>query len=143
MHSTDSDAELIAAHTGMLHEAVDYLRRMPRHPMTSAMIAKIEAHLEAPRAVAAARIAEAQAATAIALQSRARGAGWFTADGRPELVAELVGNRLRISSPAAADCDVDAWQAYSTNLAAALAKGVDIDLHRLADGANVGTGADQ
>lgn len=59
----------------MLQEALDYLLRMPRSPVTTQMCRKIEAHLEAPSASLVARTQDVWEAEAVSPV----GVMWFTA----------------------------------------------------------------
>ncbi|MEJ6003737.1 hypothetical protein [Paucibacter soli] len=90
----------------LLREAMDYLNRLPAHPMTSALARKVQAHLDSPEAgivrsqdeaIARAR----EAARRADLVSR-KGSSHYTSKGLAVLTLVVEADKAILSSPAAA-----------------------------------------
>lgn len=69
---------------GVLQEAIDYLGRLPMHPQTTAMIRKLQAHLDAP------------ASRLLASESDTHTGETFSVAGLPLLRARLKGQELEV-----------------------------------------------
>ncbi|WP_087866050.1 hypothetical protein [Comamonas thiooxydans] len=87
---TDVGAVLVDT-LSLLQEASDYLKRLPRVPITQQLIAKLEAHQLAPATLTARRVAEQ-----LEHEKLARCAAAYTTYGLPIIECEVQGNALRM-----------------------------------------------
>lgn len=121
----------------LLTEVADYLSRLPAHPMTHAMIQKVQSHLDNPKAMAQnarlAMLAEDQALSAkIQSGDGFKGTSQTTPSGSPLIAARLLYPELRLESPAVQELLNAGKQLQADTLSAAIgreiAEGVSIDL---------------
>jgi hypothetical protein len=100
MNSTSDDDYLVTL--DLLRETVEYLYRLPRHPMTAALARKVAAHLDDP-----CRAARAELLAAEAENRRRDGLALFGANytpaGIPVISAQLFERELKLTSPELGD----------------------------------------
>lgn len=115
----------------LLREAHSYLCSLPAHPMTRALVQRIDAHLDDPS------IARAQKVEKLKIELEARRAVQMSeiwkpnAAGVPLLVVALSGDELEITSPRAAQFHgSSAGRQLAIYLAKELAAGVKIKLDK-------------
>lgn len=99
------DAHAHQTSLDLLEEVAEYLRRLPVHPMTHAMVNKIQAHLQDPQQVARTKrlstLAEAQSFTAKLNSGHVfRGHAIYASSGAPLFAYSLQYPELRLTSPA-------------------------------------------
>jgi hypothetical protein len=82
----------------VLREAADYLARLPPHPMTTAMVRKLNAHLSEPRRTTMARLEEEQAQVRKRDRLLMTGAN-YTPAGLPVIQANLLERTLTLRQP--------------------------------------------
>jgi hypothetical protein len=82
----------------VLRETLNYLQRLPAHPMTAAMARKVAAHLADPGRAMRERFVTEQADALKRDRLRLRG-GAYTPAGIPVIEAELCERKLIIRSP--------------------------------------------
>jgi hypothetical protein len=108
----------------LLSEALDYLSRLPAHPMTNEMIRKLSGHLEAPT-------------TGIVRERDKRlvsqkGISGYAIDGLIELAASVGPTSILLTSPAAAHYiekeSIERGEALAFRLLDAFATGLTIQL---------------
>lgn len=99
------DADAHQATLRLLAEVADYLSRMPTHPMTHAMLLKVQSHLDNPNA----KVLDARLAMLADDQSKSakirsgdgfKGTSELTTLGAPVIAARLLYPELRLESPA-------------------------------------------
>lgn len=121
----------------LLTEVADYLSRLPAHPMTHAMIQKVQSHLDNPNAKAQnarlTMLAEDQALSAkIQSGDGFKGTSLLTPSGAPVIAARLLYPNLRLESPAVQELLNAGEQLQADTLSAAIgreiAEGVTINL---------------
>ena len=123
---TQSEEQL--ASLNLLREALNYLERLPAHPMTYAMALKIRNHLSNPQTLAQERrLHEVEAAEKFSRHGHS-GNFAFTDEGLPTLSASLMGGVLTLKSPAAAEIPEDELEGFSRQLTTLLAQGVEVKL---------------
>jgi len=131
----EADAHQTTLH--LLTEVADYLNRLPAHPMTHAMIQKVQSHLANPMAKAQnarlAMLAEDQTLSAkIQSGDGFKGTSRLIPSGAPVIAARLLYPRLRLESPAVQDLLNAGEQLQADTLSAAIgreiAEGVTINL---------------
>ena len=123
-----SQSEEQLASLNLLREALNYLERLPAHPMTYAMALKIRNHLSNPQTLAQERrLHEVEAAEKFSRHGQSGNFG-FTDEGLPTLSASLVGGVLTLKSPAAAEIPEDELEGFSRRLTSLLAEGVEVRL---------------
>lgn len=116
----------------LLQEALDYLLRLPRHPMTAEMASKISEHLVAPTTrIVRARAERLVAAQEVDLYNRG-GIASYTAEGLAELAASVGPQTVRLTTPAAAVYlereALERGEALAFRLFEGLAEGITIEL---------------
>ncbi|CAM8620989.1 hypothetical protein MCEMSHM24_02418 [Comamonadaceae bacterium] len=89
----------------LLAEVADYLSRLPAHPMTHAMIQKVQSHLDDPKAkvlnARLAMLADDQIQSAkVRSGDGFKGTSELTTLGAPVIAARLLYPELRLESPA-------------------------------------------
>lgn len=122
-------SEIHLAGEALLREAAGYLARLPPHPMTRELAAKLQRHLDDPRTgIIRERdelIASAQAADLIAR----KGANRYTPAGIPALEVSVEGGFARVESPAAKIYgDTSQGRSFGKRLVEELARGVTVEL---------------
>ena len=123
---TQSEEQL--ASLNLLREALNYLERLPAHPMTYAMALKIRNHLNNPLTLALERRHhEVEAAEKFSRHGHSANFG-FTNEGIPTLTASLLDGVLALKSPAAAQIPDEELEGFSRQLTALLAQGVKVRL---------------
>ncbi|MFC7411540.1 hypothetical protein [Hydrogenophaga atypica] len=123
---TQSEEQL--ASLNLLREALNYLERLPAHPMTYAMALKIRNHLNNPQTLALERRHhEVEAAEKFSRHGHSANFG-FTNEGIPTLTASLLDGVLALKSPAAAQIPDEELEGFSRQLTALLAQGVKVRL---------------
>jgi len=123
-----SQTEEHLASLNLLREALNYLERLPAHPMTYAMALKIRGHLNNPQTrTLERRLHEEEVAEKFARQGHSGHFG-FTSHGLPTLSANLLDGVLSLQSPAAAQIPEDELEGFSLRLATMLAEGVEVTL---------------
>lgn len=123
---TQSEEQL--ASFNLLREALNYLERLPAHPMTYAMALKIRNHLNNPQTLALERRHhEVEAAEKFSRHGHSASFG-FTNEGLPTLTASLLDNVLTLKSPAAAQLPEEELEGFSRRLTTLLAEGIEVRL---------------
>lgn len=121
----------------LLTEVANYLNRLPAHPMTHAMIQKVQSHLDNPNAKAQnarlTMLAEDQALSAkIQSGDGFKGTSQTTPSGAPVIAARLLYPNLRLESPAVQELLNAGEQLQADTLSAAIgreiAEGVTLTL---------------
>ena len=123
---TQSEEQL--ASLNLLREALNYLERLPAHPMTYAMALKIRNHLNNPQTLALERRHhEVEAAEKFSRHGHSANFG-FTNEGIPTLTASLLDGVLTLKSPAGAQLPEEELEGFSRQLTTLLAQGVEVKL---------------
>lgn len=123
---TQSEEQL--ASLNLLREALNYLERLPAHPMTYAMALKIRNHLNNPQTLALERRHhEVEAAEKFSRHGHSGNFG-FTNEGLPTLTASLLDGVLALKSPAAAQLPEEELEGFSRQLTTLLAQGIEVKL---------------
>lgn len=134
------DANAHQCTLNLLREAADYLRRLPAHPMTSAMFKKIDAHLESPQAKAQVNRLKSIArdeefCNRIQAGNAFVGVSRYTPAGLPVITGRLLYPNFELTSPAMQHAVHAGWTERTDALAAAIAReiaeGVSIPLRPL------------
>ena len=121
----------------MLREVLEYLQRLPAHPMTTAMLRKVQAHLDSPAAGIVRDRDRRRVAAARAVDLGRGGQGGYVMEGYPELCVSIAEDVVLVASPAAERFGTTSrGRAFALALAAQLAKGYRIDLSPLHDERN-------
>jgi hypothetical protein len=123
-----SQSEEHLASLDLLREVLNYLERLPAHPMTYAMALKIRNHLSHPQTLAQERrLHEVQAAETFSRCGQSAQFG-FTHEGLPTLSASVFDGVLALTSPAAAHIPQEEQEAFSRRLTTLLAQGIEVRL---------------
>ena len=123
---TQSEEQL--ASLNLLREALNYLERLPAHPMTYAMALKIRNHLNNPQTLALERRHhEVEAAEKFSRHGHSGNFG-FTNEGLPTLTASLLDGVLALKSPVAAQLPEEELEGFSRQLTTLLAQGIEVKL---------------
>ena len=134
------DANAHQCTLNLLREAADYLRRLPAHPMTSAIFKKIDAHLESPQEKAQVSRLKSLAGDEefrerIQAGNAFVGFSRFTPAGLPVIAGRLMYPNLELTCPAIQHAVHAGWTDRVDALAAAIAReiaeGVNIQLRPL------------
>ncbi len=134
------DANAHQCTLNLLREAADYLRRLPAHPMTSAMLRKIDAHLESPQEKAQVSRLKSLAGDEefcdrIQAGNAFVGVSRYTPAGLPVIAGRLLYPNFELTSPAMQHAMHAGWTERAETLAAAIAReiaeGVSIQLRPL------------
>jgi hypothetical protein len=113
----------------LLREVMDYLLRLPAHPMTVAIAKKVKHHLESPGTVVARKEAALLSAARQADRMNRSGITIYTAEGVPELVVSVGPEAAHVSSPAAAIYGgTSQGRKFAQQLVVQLARGVTVEL---------------
>jgi hypothetical protein len=114
----------------LLCEALDYLTRLPAHPMTNEMIRKLSEHLEAPT-TGIVRERDKQHVTR-------KGVSGYSIDGLIELAASVGPTSILLTSPAAAHYieneKIERGEALAFRMLDSLASGLTLQLDLPAPG---------
>jgi hypothetical protein len=123
-----SQSEEQLASLNLLREALNYLERLPAHPMTYAVALKIRNHLSNPQTLALERrLHEVEAAEKFSRHGHSANFG-FTNEGLPTLTASLLDGVLALKSPAAAQLPEEELKGFSRRLTTLLAEGIEVRL---------------
>lgn len=146
-HSIDAQAHLDTL--SLLRDVAEYLGRLPVHPMTAAMVRRIESHLESdPQRAQQKRlewiVAVGQDADRIRAGGTFQSILGFSGVGAPSLTATLKYPVLELASPAANQYRDDESQvdfdALCLRLGNQLADGLQLNLRQAMPEAGLGNG---
>lgn len=113
----------------MLEEVLEYLLRLPAHPMTVQMARKVQAHLQDPSARVARELTAQLAAAQQADRVVRGGVSSFTPSGIPVLQVAVYPESVRLSSPAAKEFgSTSKGRSFGLELVKDLAAGIEVEL---------------